>query len=816
MKLRNKKIFAFLAASLSLVTVATIAVACNDELKKHDPNQKVENNNDQTKEKQKDPNDVNKLQNGTGQAEGEKRVSVEPQLGEVTTNTSESILNDTKDVKVNFDSFSQNGNASIDQVYAHRTNANNITVSLTGANAEQFDAKVINVQHEINNGMNISSITGKLTAYVQISRKGNPDDNVVRKIELLGFKTTQHVEHADGGIDVGDGSTLSQSDRATYLQSRDTQKRFEYDNPEYINSLKRQYPDESLGRSLEKINVNADQINKFDELAKKHHQDTYDNARLKGFSVPSYTNEGKVDGLSALLTSARGQGPSWADSAGRNQYQISGLARILPNATYLKAAEQTFSIRFTFRDPKYPDDPNKLRWIAGTAWVLDFEKKDGQKYPTKWYFGTNLHVAHELQKNEIVAVTLSRINKGAPLRKKFKWVAYDDNFKSFNFKYKNELQGKQKDNSPIKNFYSAIDFLQKDPQHYLTADQKTKFPDAKEFLDFAVIEADFSQFKGMIDVTSANKSIETKSSSDEELSSVIQDLTNDYANRTDQHIKFLDKSYLADYSKINYPLSGFDKTDYATKGDQLFAVGYPRSDFDYFFKKYIDPEYEDLEGKKSNFSLWLNADSRLYDQLESYNEATNKYTLDDEKVQRGNFLSQQLGYRTFTNRPGVMDAFIGLPAPGNNNQSHDHNLFITHDNKKLISMGLQYIPRHYAPYGGASGSSIRTKENKIVGVYHTSNLRIGTGIAAALRSEGYDYGNLYGTYKLPQYDLIYGGGADQKKNEKEASYLDALKVAYKGKNIKTNLFPSGLEADIPNQYKFDQAKKVDDSKTNTQ
>ncbi|WP_208894901.1 Ig-specific serine endopeptidase MIP [Ureaplasma diversum] len=811
MKLRNKKIFAFLAASLSLVTVATIAVACNDELKKHDPNQKVENNNDQTKEKQQDPNDVNKLQNGTGQAEGEKRVSVEPQLGEVTTNTSESILNDTKDIKVNFDSFSQNGNASIDQVYAHRTNANNITVSLTGANADQFDAKVINVEHEVNNGMNVSSITGKLTAYVQISRKGNPNDNVVRKIELSGFKRTPYVEHADGGIDVGDGSSLTKDQRISYLKSSNTQERFNYDNPEYIKRLKRQIEDPNYGRYGENIKVTDSQINSFDELAKKHHQDSYDNARLKGFTIPSYNTNGSVEGLSALLTTQRGQGISWADTVDRNQNQIQGLARILPNATYLRAAEQTFSIKFTFKDPKYPNDPNKLRWIAGTVWILDFEK-NGQGYPTKWYFGTNLHVAHELQKNDIVSVTLTRINKGAPLRKKFKWIARDSNFKAFNFTYPENLQGKQKEDSPIKNFYSAIDFLKKDPQDYLTKEQKDKYKDTKEFLDFAVIEADFSKFKNMINVAQADNESETKSSTDEQLREVIKDLTNDYANRPNEHIKFLEKSYLADYSKINYPLVGLSNSEYAKNGDQLFAVGYPRADWDFFFKKYIDPEYDDLEGKKSNFSLWINGDSRLFDQLESFNEATGKYAVDGERVERGNFLSQQIGYRTFTNRPGVMDAFIGLPAAGNSSKEVDHKLFITHDNKTLISTGLQYIPRHYAPYGGASGSSIRTKDNKIVGVYHTSNISVGTGIAAALRSEGYDYGNLYGTYKLPQYDLIYGGGADQKKDSGDASYRDALKAKY-GNNFKTNLFSEGVDK-IPDQYKFNSTPKVDDSKTN--
>jgi hypothetical protein len=108
------------------------------------------------------------------------------------------------------------------------------------------------------------------------------------------------------------------------------------------------------------------------------------------------------------------------------------------------------------------------------------------------------------------------------------------------------------------------------------------------------------------------------------------------------------------------------------------------------------------------------------------------------------------------------------------------------------------MPKHYAPGGGASGSSVRNQNNELVGVYHVSNNIAKTGLAAAFRSEGYDYGTLFDNqYKLPQYDLIYGGGADQRN-----SYRQALKQLY-GENYQTALFNNGVgDNQIPEEFKF--------------
>ncbi|UWV81627.1 hypothetical protein [Mycoplasmopsis cynos] len=58
-----------------------------------------------------------------------------------------------------------------------------------------------------------------------------------------------------------------------------------------------------------------------------------------------------------------------------------------------------------------------------------------------------------------------------------------------------------------------------------------------------------------------------------------------------------------------------------------------------------------------------------------------------------------------------------------------------------------------------------------------------------------NYNGLFGEYNLPQYDVIYGTGKDQKN-----SYRDEMK---KKSKKKTWLFKKGFELEnVPEEYKF--------------
>ncbi|WP_416374061.1 DUF31 family putative serine protease [Mycoplasmopsis cynos] len=52
---------------------------------------------------------------------------------------------------------------------------------------------------------------------------------------------------------------------------------------------------------------------------------------------------------------------------------------------------------------------------------------------------------------------------------------------------------------------------------------------------------------------------------------------------------------------------------------------------------------------------------------------------------------------------------------------------------------MNYSPKHYAPFSGSSGTSIRNQNNQLVAVFHSANQNAGAGLAVAFRSQGYDY-----------------------------------------------------------------------------
>lgn len=154
-----------------------------------------------------------------------------------------------------------------------------------------------------------------------------------------------------------------------------------------------------------------------------------------------------------------------------------------------------------------------------------------------------------------------------------------------------------------------------------------------------------------------------------------------------------------------------------------------------------------------SFSLWINSENEYYG-AKITDEENGPSSYPKEKLDRGNFLSYQIGYRSFIDKPGVLDTFIAIPKLGKD--------FYYLNGKRYVNMALAYMPRRYAPTGGSSGTSIRNQNNELVSVFYASNSSARVGISAAFRSEGYDYKGLYGKYNLPQYDLIYGGGQDQK------------------------------------------------------
>lgn len=391
---------------------------------------------------------------------------------------------------------------------------------------------------------------------------------------------------------------------------------------------------------------------------------------------------------------------------------------------------------------------------AGTAWIMDYELPKDGKYPTKWYFATNLHVIDAMDQIHFKNFQLTVLHEEmTSLYNKLRTIPLDDRFKSYDF---------NDDNSKaITRIFDGRDYLTKDPVDFLA----DKTFDKKEFIDIAIFEIDF----------------EKTNYTEED----IKFITNNYANKDDRKISFVNYDYLNQYSKIDIPLATRNIED-LKKYDNLYILGYPKTKTDHFEDYFID-QYEDktlYEQQWFTYSLWTNASYDLYKKPGPTDDEKSKTT-----YELGYGLSYTLGYRTFTNKPGVVDQFISAPIIGSAPYTSPQ------DDKQYVAMNLAYAPRRYIPGGGASGSQVRIQNNKVVGIFHSVNQYAGSGLAAAFRSDGFDYKGLYGEYNLPQYDVIYGTGKDQKN-----SYRNEMLKAGKGN---TWLFKNGFNLEnVPEEFKF--------------
>ncbi|WP_029513583.1 Ig-specific serine endopeptidase MIP [Mycoplasmopsis primatum] len=616
-----------------------------------------------------------------------------------------------------------------------------------------------------------SNVNGKFQLSLKITDK-KTGKNYNHILDLSGFKTSPFGADEYGKIPSSSADSLKPSDPRSYINASQ-ENRFLTDNTKYMHILKQQKIQQELNKVRPDLNTNDKAIQEFNQKAKALNQDIYENAARKGFTVPTYDQNGQFLGLS-IAKEEMGKGPSWVDGLGRDINRINGLARTLPNENYLRAAKQTFGVTISTEK-----NPEKREYIttSGTMWLMDYQKRSDNKYPTKWYFGTNMHVADAL-KNNSTSFSILKLMDTAKIKSTFKLTNLDPNFRSFLFSPKDSNNNKYITNNGIKTIFSASNFLSSKPADFLNDKQKNEYANVEEFLDFSVFEIDFEkiEFNGLTGAGAVSADYENLDAHD-----LAKLITNNYANDDSAKIKFKSTSYLTDYSKIDFPLAKpKNDPEWYKKKDELFAVGYPNSTGDYFLRQYVDDDQIKYRNQ-FNFSLWTNSDYRFY------NELTGD-TFEKERTDRGNYLSYALGYRSFTNKPGVLDSFISAPFAGNK--------FYESNGNQYISMGLEYLIRHYAPVGGASGTSIRTQNNEIIGVYHISNASAHTGLAVAFRSEGFDYQNLYGSYNLPQYDLIYGGGKNQIN-----SYRQALLNAYQGQDIKTSLFENGLN-NIPSEFQF--------------
>ncbi|MDC8916203.1 DUF31 family protein [Metamycoplasma hyosynoviae] len=716
-------------------------------------------------------------------------------------------------LKIKLTQFSPYPNAERNSIYTKNINQNDIKLSIEGADADRIDYEIYGTVNDNSDTATDSSKTGIFDIIVKIFYKNDPkkdqkDNFVLKTITENGFR--------HDGIGANWSATTGLKPQPSEIDkyvANDQKQRYELDNKKYTEILKRQQQGDT---SYNPTPLETAEKEKFDKLAQELGLEKYDSAKVKKQSLA--VKEGSETKLYVNEGSESGKGPSWVDSLGRdNEFKTTGLPRQLVNDMYKTSALQTFSIRFDMKG----DKPNEIKGASGTAWILDFQKNNGTP-ATKFYLGTNLHVVKEFDPSKLVAVSLSRIIKSVGLNTVFRLDQFDDKIEKFSFSGDAVKE-------MFTTFYTATDYMKDNPADYMNSTQKAKFKDAQDFQDFAVIEVDFEKAMNLkVGVDSRNTDVTSKYSNALNANRTVKNagelakaVTNDYESNTDKHIKIMKDSYLKDYSRIDYPLVKLDKklnslkeklasADEATKKelqeqikkieeqieksknlDSIYIVGWPLSIYDWvLYDDLYKYDYEkEAQQMRWSYSLWTNSDYRFFNQTPS---------ADDTKY--GNWLSYSLGYRTFIDKPGVVDAFLST-------HKLSSKLF-EYQGKQYFAYGLQYAPRHYAPAGGASGSSLRNGKNELIGTYFASNEGAKTGLAVAFRSEGFNYKGLFGSYNLPQYDLINGGGHNQ-----QSSFRETLQKKYQ--NITTALFPNGVDK-IPDEFKFTTNSIIGNSNGNGQ
>ncbi|WP_341491778.1 Ig-specific serine endopeptidase MIP [Mesomycoplasma ovipneumoniae] len=593
---------------------------------------------------------------------------------------------------------------------------------------------------------------------------------------------------------------------------RIVEDQYQYDDPkkelEYHRSLNNIPSQSGFTRASvlkpfpESFNLpNSSVLEKLNQQAKEANQPYYQNAQLRGFSLPEIGSDGEIKGI---LINNFVQPPAvpayWGNEKLTGGSNRNGLPRVLPNDTYRKIAKNSFSFGIRNGRQRDPNDnienPDAVKRVIrsdmsfGTAAILDFEKTENGSYPLKWFFITNAHVAASLRlandtpsdKSQVWGrdesnyseafrqyntwtITLTKLKNTTPIHSKLP-TSIGEGFATYydseevrvkeldGTLYNNGRDGQYERNSLLVNktpekplnvrtIVIGTNALKSSPKDF--SSQKV-YQNIEEVLDFAVVEVNF------------DNEAQAKKMTQDYFEAAQQQ--NHYQGREEN---FLDPKI---YEKI-------PPTDF-------YGFGWPstQNESQRTLDRYENPT--DFANRRFQVSPWFNKPEALY-----FNNNP-----EDKRWENGGEFAWSRSYRSFVNLPGITDYFITNPTLTSSyfEVYHAPNEKGEISSPYLIS-GQGFLIDNFASGGGVSGTSIRDSNEKIYGLQFASDNAASAAFVLALRSYGYDYKGYYGKYNLPAYDIIYGS-----KNQFK-SYFDAMLQLYgdkSDKKLKTNLFPNGF------------------------
>ncbi|AWX69389.1 Ig-specific serine endopeptidase MIP [[Mycoplasma] anseris] len=669
-----------------------------------------------------------------------------------------------------------------------------------------------------------------------------------RQISLTGFQIKR------GGNNTPTSRIPGQPENSNTPEYRNASvvEKFRFDNDALNSALKAKLAND-LGNefSIPDTSNELYDVNRFNNNAKSTKNPDFESSYMKNWSLPTKGDQKLV--ISPLGTSIKA---AYWDTKFYNGILDRGLPRYIPNEKYKDILLQTFEIGFFNTNDLLNNDQKEAanHNFLGTGWIIDYQIRNDNKYPTKWYIATNLHVALGLVKQntnrglyqntpnieyenriyrekeaeiegiiqrynlakaksdenpnndtlkqevrnieleysnkakefkkikesimgETKNITLSHFNESTAIKQELKITSKDPNVDVFHFKP-----------SQVNLIYAGINFLNSNPSSYvsnLKRDGYSDFSTLQEMADLAILEFDFENPENSYYFNNNN--------------------TNGPLNGIDASnlAKLATSSFALWDEKRKFKLANFDiyheydklineKVNYSYKDNSFttskmnlnfLALGFPNASSDYNLKKDNLTENDKILLNYTS-SVWVNKRNDITSYLED-----------------GLGLTNSLSSRPFIEKPGITDLLITNASLNSKTGFIVNNLKeknSPHLGNEYINYGLGYSLKSWAPLSGASGSSVRDINNRILGINFAveGGGNAGTSLIQALRSNGINYQGTYGLYNLEQYDLIYGGGRNQR-----SSYREALKAYYENQNITTYLFGNDLEH-IPEEFQF--------------
>ncbi|PAF55074.1 MIP family Ig-specific serine endopeptidase [Mycoplasmopsis agassizii] len=388
---------------------------------------------------------------------------------------------------------------------------------------------------------------------------------------------------------------------------------------------------------------------------------------------------------------------------------------------------EDYSLRVSITNPDKKTKSGGPSSALGSAWILDFIKKEGESYPLTWFFGSNLHVFKEMRLPKADGTYSSTPGHSFSflIPKDEQWKEFGEyktltNYPELFFSGQNFLG----DRISINEQAGAPDYLRKDLMNY------SSFKDYAK--DFAIVKV---QFKDEAEAKAITRNFATK--------------------YTTPKIKFDKKSIL-------------EKTgDEIAKETKIFALGYPGDSSKPTINK-RDNDVNPNTGSSyssliSGYMITNNYGEKIpgvYDTM-YINGAGNSVSQYTELAEDGKTVREVEWQGKKAHFPLSIE--IG---------SIDYDRF---------GLGIGIDNNNLPP--GASGSLIIDNDYKVVGVQWGYDGTSQTGLIDPLVSS--ELKNPDGTKVFYDYDLIHGRGSDQTRSYKSLLTELLNKTEYKQKNAKS-------------------------------